>query len=623
MTDKNSSDFLDMIAHTPLTMDGAMGTLLYERGILIHQCFEHLNITHRDIIDGVHRLYLSAGANVIETNTFGANPFKLKPYGLENKIYDITYQGTIIARECAGDNAFVAGSIGPSGLSISGLLLEAQRNIFLSGLKEQVRAFENGGADFIIFETITHLIEMEIAIPYVKSLTTLPIGMSIAFDDKHLALDGTTPEQVCELAESWGVNIVGANCSEGPDVLLAVAEKMRKATSIPICIQPNAGSPRRYEGRLMYMSTPEYFGLFAKRCLKLGVNLIGGCCGTTPEHIKSIALSVRMRGGNPSIQIAQSRSKKVTLPLSQTLKSEALSVVPLDQRSKLGKALQKEFIVSVEVNPPSGLDPQKSIDAVKMLHSNGIRFINVADGPRATARMDNGAFAMKIRDETGIEPLIHVCCRDRNILGLQSDLIAYHVYGMNNLVIITGDPPKVGDYPWATAVYDVDSIGLLQIVDSLNRGIDPAGKPLHSQTSFVLGTGAEPSSLNYEREMERLRMKVKAGANFIMTQPVYDINTIHRFLRDTKDLNIPIIVGFLPLVSHRNAEFLHNEVPGISIPKEIMERMKIANTGEAAKKEGVKIIQEIITEIKNEVQGIYLMPPLGKYELAVDIIQIL
>jgi homocysteine S-methyltransferase len=428
--------------------------------------------------------------------------------------------------------------------------------------------------------------------------------------------DGQSVRTMAKSLREWGASAVGVNCSDGPMNVLAAAEEMREA-GLPIWAVPNAGLPRRVDERLVYVSTPEYFGVYARRMYKLGVQVVGGCCGTTPEHVKRIAAAARMIGSSDEEAGAGSTPFEARDARSGPPPVFA-DPVPLAERSTLASKLGKRFVVSVEVNPPIGLDPKKAVEAARMLKQHGVDVVNVADGARAQARMSNLALAARMQRETGMETIVHVCGRDRNLLATLAHLMGAHDEGIRNLVIITGDPPKMGDFPDASAVYDLDSIGILKLAMRLNHGVDPAGKPLGGTTSFLLATGGEPAALNYERELARMRLKKEAGAELVMTQPVYDPAVLDRFLDDIAPLELPVLVGLLPLASHRNAEFLHNEVPGMQVPAEVRERMRKA--GSEGRKEGVKIAREMLAAVRSRVAGAYIMPPFERHELALEVV---
>ncbi|MEJ2721771.1 MAG: bifunctional homocysteine S-methyltransferase/methylenetetrahydrofolate reductase, partial [bacterium] len=580
-------DFRQAIQNRILLADGAMGTMLYARGVFINTCFDELNLTRPAMVQDVHESYLRVGAEIIETNTFGANRFKLAPHGLEDRVRMINQAGAQIARRAAGNRAFVAASIGPLGKPLRPLG-KITREQALDAYREQAEALAND-VDLFIIETIPSIEEMKIALEAVSSAGDLPIVAQLTFSDEGRTLIGESPEQVVEDLAGSDMTALGLNCSIGPQPMLEIVEKMRRHTDRKLSAMPNAGAPRLVESRFIYLTSPEYMAEYAKRFIQSGVSLIGGCCGTTPAHIKAMADAIRaLRPVH--VQIAGTRE--------EVKPQEILAETDFAERSRFANALalKKEFVVSVEIDPPKGLDPTKSLEAARLLKVHGVHVINIADGPRASARMSPMALATLIEREVGIETLLHYCCRDRNLLGMQADLIGAHAIGLRNVLIITGDPPKLGDYPSATAVFDVDSIGLVRIVKNLNRGLDLAGNPLGSATSFAIGVGANPGAMDLETEVRRFREKAAAGAEFVLTQPVYEASLLEKFLDLTRDSDIPVLVGLLPLSSYKNAEFLHNEVPGMQIPERIRDRMKDAQAGERARKQGIEIAREALRD---------------------------
>jgi methionine synthase / methylenetetrahydrofolate reductase (NADH) len=597
-----------------LVFDGAMGSLLYERGVFVTQNFEQLNVTRPDVVTKIHEDYVAAGAQVIETNTFGANCFRLDRHGLGDQVRPYNVAGARLARQAAGEDVWVGGSMGPSGL-VPGVATQAELDLAAATFAEQAAALVEGGADLLVLETFRHLEEIRIALEAARRAAPgTPIIASMAFDPTETVADGSTPEHVATTLRDWGADAIGVNCGDGPQLALAIAERMRGA-GLPFCVQPNAGLPRTVDGRLLYMATPEYFDVFARRTIQIGATMIGGCCGTTPEHVRWMAKSGRMLGDR---RAEVGRTSAITTAKALPV----LEPTPLAARSDFAaKVAAGKFVVSVEVNPAPGLDPSRALEGAKMLLDSGVDIVNVADAPRAMARMSNIAFCALLLGRHGIQPILHVCGRDRNLLGQMAHLLGTHALGIRNLVIITGDPPKVGDYPEATAVYDLDAIGLLQMASNMNRGVDPAGKPLPGgQTSFLLATGLEPGAADLDKEIRRLEKKKDAGAELVMTQPIFQTDVLEEVLRRIEHLALPVMVGVLPLVSYKNAEFLHNEVPGMQIPAEIRERMRKTPGGEAARREGVKIARDMLFEVRDRVQGAYLMPPLGRYELALEVL---
>jgi len=619
---------LDAIRSGPLVVDGAMGTQLYERGVLYSACFEELNVSRPELVAKVHEDYVRAGAQVIETNTFGANALRLEKYGLQSRVRELNAAGVKLARAAAGAQGYVAGAIGPSGwfLGEAGQASASDLSRVKAAFSSQARALVEAGVDALLVETLRQGPELRVAVEAAVEAAEgrVPVIASVSLDEAGRMAEGTDAEEVARLLKEWGASVVGVNCSDGPMSVLAAVEKMIPV-GLPVLAAPNAGLPRRVDERMVYVTTPEYFGVYARRMLRVGVRLIGGCCGTTPEHVKRIAAAARMAAAGAAGELEARGDDE--LPRAETtgvlpaIVPGALQPVPLAQRSGLAAKIAKaRFVVSVEVNPPIGLDPSRAIAAARMLQQGGVDVVNIADGARAQARMSNLALAVRVQREAGIETILHVCGRDRNLLGTLAHLLGAHDLGVRNLVIVTGDPPKMGDFPDATAVYDLDSIGILKLAARLNHGVDPGGKPLGATTRFLLATGAEPAALNYPREIARLKEKKAAGAELVMTQPVYDPKVLERFLDDVAPLGLPVLVGLLPLASYRNAEFLHNEVPGMQVPDAVRERMRKAGTGAAARKEGVAIAREMLGAVRSRVAGAYVMPPLEKYELALEVI---
>ncbi|MSP72620.1 MAG: bifunctional homocysteine S-methyltransferase/methylenetetrahydrofolate reductase [Myxococcales bacterium] len=607
--------FLDLARHGGLLFDGAMGSLLYERGVFLTNSFEAVNLTQPELVRQIHQEYLQAGARVLTTNTFGANRVRLEKHGLADKVQAINEAGVKLALEVSGGGAFVAGSIGPTGLTLEELV-GAQGARAEDALAEQIELLDQAGADVICLETFYHLAELELAVRLARARTPKPIVALYTFQQDGLALGGLSPEQVGRRLIEAGADVIGANCGGGPDLLFRVTTPM-VPLGLPVIAQANAGRPEVIEGRVIYVANPEYFGVFARRLLKAGVKVIGGCCGTGPEHIRRMAGAARMfaadSDGAPQPRIADGGLMGAT--------SVGLEI-PLAERSDLGARLSRgDFVTSVELNPPVGFDLRKRVDAAIALRDIGVTTINIADGPRASLRMTNLAMAVEVARETGLSPLLHVCCRDRNFLGLQAHLLGAHVLGLRNLVVITGDPPKMGDYPNATAVYDVDSIGLLNIITGYNSGVDPAGKAMPEKTRFVKLTGAEPAALNYDRELRRLEMKRDAGADAVMTQPVYDPRVAERFLDDVRGLGLPILLGVVPLASHRNALFIDKNIPGMRVPGYVLERMAQADEKGRGQEEGIQIARESLLAFRDRIQGAYIMPPFDRHAAAMRVLE--
>jgi homocysteine S-methyltransferase len=609
----------EAIASGPLLLDGAMGSLLYERGVLHTRSYDELNLSQPELIRTVHADYVHAGAELIETNTFGANRIALARHGLAEQAAAINRAGVELARSAAGDRAYVAGAVGPSGVKF-GIASAAERRTARFALAEQIDTLVLAGVDAIVLETFTSILEMEEAIHVAKERgPKVPVFAMMVFDAQARSDGGLGAAEIADRMIAAGADVVGGNCGIGPAELYNVVTGM-VGHGKPVIAQPNAGMPASFEGRTLYVANPEHFGVFARRMLKSGVRLVGGCCGTTPEHTRAMLGAVRMLRGETTKIESDGPTSGPVISLSKGPVAPPKTALP--DRSRLGGRIARgEFAVSVELTAPTGLDLSKTKQQVQQLLAGGVDIINIADGPRASARMANVAVCSRLATETSVEPILHVCARDRSFLGLVAHLLGAHALGLRDLVIITGDPPKMGDYPFSTPVYDVDSVGLLRIAAGLNAGVDPAGKECEP-TSFVLATGAEPAAHDRDRELRRLEDKKAAGAELVMTQPVYDPRTLERFLDDVAPLGLPVMVGILPLASHRNAEFLHNEVPGMSIPSEYRERMAKVGGGPAARAEGIKIAQEALAAVKNRVAGAYVMPPFNRVDAALAVLEV-
>lgn len=608
-------NFLDLIKQKVVLFDGGMGTELYRRGVFINKCFEETNLVAPELVKQIHNDYLNAGAEVIETNTFGANRFKLKRFNLQDKLKDIVFAGSRIAREVAGEKAFVAGSIGPLGVQIEPLgpiSREESQEFFAEIIKPMV----DGGIDLLIFETFINLDELKQAVVSARKLTDKPIIAQITIDEDGNTLTGTNPETAIADLESMGADVVGINCTVGPQVMLNWLETVRPLTSLPISIMPNAGKPKNIDGRNIYLASPEYFAEYAKLFVKSGANIIGGCCGTNPEHIKKMAVA-----------ILALQPKIVFQKIEKIIVKEEQKVQPIQKKdkSRLARRLSiGKFVKFVELLSPRGVDASKEIQKARELFYNGIDVINIPDGPRASARMSALAVAIKIQREVGIETVLHFVCRDRNVIGIQSDLLGSYALGIRNILAITGDPPKLGTYPDATGVFDVDSIGLVNILTRLNNGLDIAGYPIGKPTGFFIGVGVNPLAFNLEEELRRLFWKVDAGAEFMVTQPIFDVAGFKEFLKEVEHYHLPIIVGIWPLTSLRNAEFMKNELPGVVVPDDIIERMrKVSDSKSKSIQEGIAIARETISEIGHLVQGVQISAPFGRIDSVMETLDVL
>jgi methionine synthase I (cobalamin-dependent)/5,10-methylenetetrahydrofolate reductase len=599
-------NFLSRIKQSPVLCDGAMGTLLYAKGVFINRCYDELNLSQPDLIRAIHHDYLQAGAEIIETNTFGANAFRLARHSLADKIQDINRMGARLAREAAKSfDVWVAGSVGPLGTRIEPLgktSFEEARQAF----REQIAALAEGGVDLLMLETFGYLEEIHQAILAAKEVApTLPLVAQVTIDEDGNCLDGSDPETFVRRLEDWGADVIGCNCSVGPVAMLDAIERVRALTSLPLSAQPNAGIPRSVEGRNIYLCSPEYMASYARKFVASGVRLVGGCCGTTPEHIRAMKSALRM---------GEARSRIVSAHVTTSPTATSVPTQPLEGRSLLGARLARgEFVTMVEIVPPKGTDIRKELEGARFLKSVGVDAVNIPDSPRASARMSNQALSLLMQQEAG---------RDRNVLCIQSDLLGAAAVGIKNLICITGDPPKMGNYPDATAVFDVDAIGLVNIVHSLNRGLDLGANPIGAGTGFVIGVGANPGLADLDEEIRRFEFKVQAGAEFAVTQPVFDLRLLENFLRRIEHCRIPVIAGIWPLVSVRNAEFMKNELR-VSVPDSILDRMARAQTPETARAEGVAIAREMLVAVRNTVQGAQISAPNGRYSSAVDVLEAL
>ncbi len=607
-----AQEFRTLLSQRAVVADGAMGTVFYAKGVFINRCYDELNLSAPAMVKEVHQEYVKAGAEIIETNTFGANRTRLASFGLAEKLKEINQAGVRLARECAKESTFIAGAVGPLGVRIEPLgptsFAEA-REIF----KEQIDALVEAGIDLLIFETFYDLSELREAIFAARESAgdQIPIIAQLTIDDDGNLRDGTDPETYTRKLNEWPVDVIGVNCSTGPKAALETIEKMALYTTKPLSAMPNAGLPASVEGRNIYLCSPEYMAQYARRLLWAGVKVIGGCCGTTAEHIKLIVSEAR------SLQPAQLKhSIIVTEPAD---KPKALAKVPIAGKSKLGAKLAAgKFVSFVEILPPRGIDASKEIEGARLCAAHGVDCINVPDGPRASARLSAQVTCQLIQERAKIEAVLHFCCRDRNILSIQSELLGAHAVGVRNLICITGDPPRMGTYPDATAVIDVDAIGLTNIVNNLNQGLDIGGNPMGSQTAMLIGVGANPGALNLDEEVRRFEWKVQAGAEYIVTQPVFDLNLLEVFMKRVEQFKVPFIAGIWPLTSFRNAEFMVNELR-VPVPEEYMSRMRGIESAEIARKEGVLIAQEMVRRVQGLVQGVQLSAPFGRYQMAIEV----
>jgi methionine synthase I (cobalamin-dependent)/5,10-methylenetetrahydrofolate reductase len=615
-TASRAAEFREQLSRRALIADGAMGTMLYAKGIFINRCYDELNLSAPTLVAEIHADYVKAGAEILETNTFGANRVRLAGYGFSEKLAAINRAGVRLAREAAREQAFVAGSMGPLGVRIEPLgptsFAEAR-----AAFREHAEALVEAGVDLLVLETFTSIEELREAAAAAREAAgdELAIVAQVTIDDAGNMLDGTQTEVFTRKLDEWPVDVIGLNCSVGPRAALETIEKMAQYSRKPMSAMPNAGHPATVDGRKIYLCSPEYMAQYARRFIAAGVKIVGGCCGTTPEHIKMIRAEAR------SLQPGQ-RGLAVTIE-EPAAKAQAMPKVPVADKSRLGAKLAAgRFVAFVEILPPRGVDASKEIEGARLCAASGIDCINVPDGPRASARMSAQITCMLIQQQAGIEAVLHFCCRDRNILGIQSELLGAYAAGIRNLICITGDPPRMGAYPSATAVFDVDSIGLTNIVNNLNHGLDLGGNPIGSQTAFLLGVGANPGALNPDEELRRFEWKVRAGAEYVVTQPVFDLDLLEQFCRRIEHARLPVIAGIWPLTSYRNAEFMVNELR-VPVPREFMERMRQADSAEKARQAGITIAQEMAHRVRSLVAGVQLSAPFGRYQMAVEVAQAL
>ena len=602
-----------------IVFDGAMGTMLYNKGVFINQCYDELNLRTPDLIRDVHKSYKKAGAEVLETNTFGANRIKLAQYGLESQVAEINRAAAKIAREVADDDILVAGAVGPLGVRLEPFgptSVDEARAAF----REQLQALKDGGCDVFILETFADLHEIEQAIRAAHEVDpTIPVIAQMTIGADCATPYGVSVEDLAQSLDAFGADVIGLNCSVGPQIILDAIEKMAPVSRRKLSAQPNAGMPRDVSGRSMYMASPEYMATYAHHLVQAGAKVVGGCCGTTPEHIAAMVEGVRpLSPRQPRVPRRERRQVQPDLPPE----NPGVQPIPLAERSKWGgKIARGEFVTSVEIVPPRGVDATKMLADTARLRDAGVDAVNVPDGPRAQSRMGALLTSVLIEQQVGIETVTHYCCRDRNLLGMLSDLLGAAAVGLRNILLITGDPPKMGPYPNATAVFDIDAIGLTNLVSQLNHGLDPGGNAIGAPTRFAIGVGVNPAALDPAHELKRFEWKVEAGAEYAITQPVFDAAQLEKFLRTIEHTRIPIVAGIWPLVSLRNAEFLANEVPGVVVPAAIIERMRVASakSKEAGMAEGIAIAREMLERVRPLVQGVQVSAPFGKVELALEV----
>ncbi len=597
-----------------ILFDGAMGTMLYQKGVFLNRCFEEVCLSDPKLVLEIHREYVEAGADVLTTNSWGANLPKLRAAGLEEKFAAINERAVRLARQVveeSGRGVFVAGSLGPLGASIEplGTMSAAEAEDLF---EKQASALAAAGADLLILETFVDLHELAAAVRGARRACDLPLIASLTITNEGTSVYGTDPEAFTAQIDGLSPDAMGLNCSEGPRVMLETAEKMVRVAQRPLCVQPNAGAPLNVNGRNIYPTTPTYMAKYAKRMIQSGVRIVGGCCGTTPLHIREIRNEIRAL--QPSMP-----QDRITFVMPEV----GRDAVPLEKKSRWAARIARgEPVACVELVPPKGIDHGKLVENALALKAAGIDAVNVPDSPRAQVKMSALLASVLLQQRAGIEAIPHFTCKDKNLLALQADLLGAHALGIRNVLAVTGDPPNIGTYPDATAVFNIDSIGLSRLMSMLNRGFDLGNNSVGSATEFCIGVALNPSAVNPDRERERMKRKIEAGAEFAITQPVFDAEPLLRFLDAMKGARmIPVIAGIWPLASQRNAEFMKNEVPGVYVPDAVVARMAKCDTKEAALEEGIAIARDILEALKGTIAGVQVSAPLGRIQAALKVIQ--
>jgi homocysteine S-methyltransferase len=606
--------FLEKIENRLMVCDGAMGTMLYSKGISLSRCFDELNLSSPQLVKEVHLAYVKAGAEILETNTFGATRPRLDKHNQAEKVREINLAGVRLAREVAGEDLYVAGSVGPLGILLEPLG-PTSFNQAREAFREQIAALVEGGADLLMVETMSDPNEARQALLAARDVCSLPVVVQMTVQEDGSTSTGALPADFARKLDEWGADIIGLNCSVGPAAILEALEIMAAATHKKLSAQPNAGMPRTLQGRTIYLSSPEYLASYARRFIQNGARLLGGCCGTTPEHIKAIKAAVR--------SLSPQRARVTTEVLARP--GRMLEPIPLEKRSPLAEKLaRREFLILAEVVPPKGCDATKEVEGAQYLLAKGVDAIDIPDGTGVLGRMSPLTLAALLQQKVGIEVLLHYSARDRNVLSIQADALGAQALGLRNILALTRDAAQFSTL-LESGAFEVDSIGLVNILNNLNRGLDVGGNPLGKQTGFLIGIGLNHYAVNLDEELHRFELKLNAGANFALTQPVFEVEKLEAFLKRMPAAagRFPVIAAIWPLTSYRNAEFMNNEVPGISVPQTIMERMKKADTGDQARAEGVRIAQETLLSLRHLVQGVQISAPFGRYAMAVEVAGIL
>ena len=603
--------FLEFLEQSIVLFDGGIGTELYRRGVFVNRCFDELSLSSPELVRQVHMAYADVGADVLETNTFGANRVKLTKYGFGEQTAAINFESARIAREAAGDSLYVAGAVGPLGIRIEpwGPTSITEAEEFF---REQAEALVRGGANLFVLETFSDLNEIAAAIRAARSVSDVPIIASMTIEDDGNSLEGTAPEVFAAKLDAWGADVVGVNCSVGPAAMLMAVERMAEATRRKISAMPNAGRPRNIDGRNLYLCSPEYVASYARRFIQAGARVVGGCCGTTPDHIRAIRRAIRTM--QPAV-----RRTVITVPSPGP--GRAVEEVRRADKSGLARALVAgRFVVCVEVLPPKGCDASEVLEGVRYVSEQEVDAILIPERPSASARMTPQALAQLLMKQVGIESIVEYGCRERNLPGMQSDLLGAWVLGIRNLLLITGDPAPAGQYPGANGVFEVDAIGLTNMVHRLNRAIDIGGNAIGAPTAFHIGVRAKPGASDLDREISRFEWKVDAGAEYAVTQPVFDVRLLEQFSRRIAHVRVPLIASIVPLASFRDAEFLNNEIPGVVVPEGVLERMRRAESEGHPQQEGIAIARELLGSLRGLVEGALVSVPHGRYASAIEVL---
>lgn len=604
--------FLEFLEDNIVLMDGAMGTELYRRGVFVNRCFDELTLSSPDLVRQVHLAYAEVGADVLETNTFGANRVKLTKYGFGDETAAINLEGARLARAAAGDSIHVAGAIGPLGIRIEpwGPTSVGEAEEFF---REQAASLASGGVDLFVLETFSDLNEIHAAIEAVRSVSDRPLVASMTIEEDGNSLEGTAPEVFAKRLEEWGADVIGINCSVGPAMMLSTVERIAEVTDRKLLAMPNAGRPRNIDGRSLYLCSPEYMASYAKRFVQAGARIVGGCCGTSPEHIRAMRRAVRSMHPSP-------RSHSI-LVSSTVSGEEPVTEVPRAEKSGLARALVAgRFVACMEILPPRGHETAELVEAARRLQARGVDAVVIPERPVHGAQMTPQALAQVLQQQVGIEPIVEYCCRDRNLPGMQSDLLGAWVLGIRNLALVTGDLAVAGEYPFADRGFDVDAIGLTNMVHRLNQGIDIGGNPIGAPTAFHIGVWVNPGAADPDAELGRFEWKVDAGAEYALMQPVFDTSQVEKFLDRIAHVRVPLIASVVPLSSLRDAEFLANELPDISVPDGVLDRMRRAEEKDGAAAEGRAIARELLEGLRGLVEGALLSVSPMHYESSLELL---